>query len=54
MKLNGFIRQNRKPWFSKRNVPAKPMKKTVVAAVLEQEDEPPIDGQSDPNANREV
>jgi hypothetical protein len=43
MKLNGFVRSQRKPWFSKRKAPAKPIKKTVIAAVMEQEDELPPD-----------
>jgi hypothetical protein len=30
------------------------MKKTVIAAVMEQEDEPPIDGNGDPNAAQGV
>lgn len=47
MKLNGFVRSQRKPWFSKRKAPAKPIKKTVIAAVMEQEDEVPPEGQSD-------
>ena len=43
MKVNGFVRQSRKPWMNKRKIPAKPLKKTVIATVLEQEDELPAE-----------
>jgi hypothetical protein len=33
MKLNSFVRQNRKFWIKARKTPLKPMKKTVVAAI---------------------